>query len=173
MRAVRRSSVSLLLGMLLILACSKPEAEGNGTSSAVTVADTGATLNPPAELSMDVQHRTMDSVQVNYASLLTALSEKSGAGVAAAAANLAGLADRIPVFMIHKAGVAPDSLTPWSRMLKGQALRTAELARAGDFEAAQEVSTRMTGTCNTCHEMYRDEPAPHEHAEGEEHDHGA
>jgi hypothetical protein len=131
-----------------------------------TVADTGATTNPPAELPMEVQHRTMDSVQANYGTLLTALPAKDKASATAAANNIAAFADRIPVFMIHKAGVADDSLKQWARMLKGQAMRTAQLAQADSFDAAQEVAGKMNATCNTCHEMYRVEEEEHhdEHA---------
>ena len=168
-----------MTSLVLATACSAQKETGNPSASATTVADTGATLNPPAELSMDVQHRTMDSLQTNYANLLTALAAKDKAGAAAASGNIATLADRIPVFMIHKAGVSSDSLTPWSRKLKGQAIRTAELASADNFDGAQEMSGQLNGTCNTCHEMYREEAAEHEHADeskphthapGEEHD---
>jgi hypothetical protein len=159
-----------MTSLLLTVGCGGQKEAGN-TATATTVADTGATLNPPAELSMDVQHRTMDSVQANYGNLLTALAAKDKAGVSAAAGNIATLADRIPVFMIHKAGVSSDSLTPWSRKLKGQAVRTAELASADNFDAAQEMSGRLNATCNTCHDMYREEAAAHEHAETEAHEH--
>jgi hypothetical protein len=115
---------------------------------------------------MDVQHVTMDSIQLNYVALLTAVSSKDKAGTSSAANNIAELSDRIPAFMIHKA-VSPDSLMPWSRMLKGRALRTAQLAAADSFEAVEAMLGQITGSCNTCHEMYREggaaAPIPHSH----------
>src|SRR5438045_1103595 len=102
---------------VLALACSKPadKAPAAKAAPAVTMADTGATTNPPSALPMEVQHRTMDSVQANYTALMTAITSKDKASASAAAKNIAGFADRIPVFMIHKAGVASDSLQRWAR----------------------------------------------------------
>ena len=151
---------------VLALACSKPADKPPAAPvKAVTVADTGATTNPPAELPMDVQHRTMDSVQGNYGVMLSASMAKDKAGTSRAAHNIASLADRIPGFMIHKAGVTPDSLQRWARMLKGQAMRVGQLADADSLDPAHEIAVNMNATCNTCHDMYRVEEAHHDHDE--------
>src|SRR5947207_10177308 len=127
------------------------------------MADTGATTNPPAELPMEVQHRTMDSVQANYGNLLSASMAKDKAGTSKAAGNIAAFADRIPVLMIHKEGVTPDSLQRWARLLKGQAMRVAQLADADSVDAAHLIAVNMNTTCNTCHDMYRVPEADHDH----------
>jgi hypothetical protein len=153
---VRWSLVGLTT-LAAFAACAGEKAENAAsTVPALTVADTGATINPPAELSMDVQHRTMDSVQRNYVALLTAVSSRDKEAASQAANNIASLSDRIPAFMIHKAGVTADSLTPWSRMMKGQALRAAQLAQVDSIEAVEAMVGQLTGSCTVCHEMYRE-----------------
>jgi hypothetical protein len=140
----------------IAVACSGGKtAERHAAAPSKTLADTGATTNPPAELSMDDQHRTMDSVQANYVTLMTAVTSKDKAGAGAAAQSIAAMADRIPVFMIHKMGVTPDSMQRWARMLKGQALRAAQLASADSLDAAMSVAGDVGATCQTCHDMYR------------------
>jgi hypothetical protein len=97
----------------------------------------------------------MDSVQANYLRMMAAVSQKDRARMSASAKNIALLADRVPVFMIHKAGVTADSLRQWARMLKGQALRVSQLADVDSLDAATPIASVMAGTCQTCHDMYR------------------
>ena len=133
--------------------------------AAKTVADTGATTNPPAELPMDVQHHTMDSVQANYLRMMAGLQKKDRTTISTGAKNIASLADRIPVFMIHKAGVTDDSLKQWARILKGQAMRVGQLADGDSLDAAMPIASVMAGTCQTCHDMYKVDVKEEEHDE--------
>jgi len=146
-------------------------AQKAATRPALTIADTGATTNPPAELPMDVQHHTMDEVQENYGTVIKALAGKNKADAAKGAREVAGLADRIPVFMIHKPDVQPDSLKAWARILKGQALRVAQLSDTDSLTQAQDLAARMSGTCSKCHDMYGGKMP--EAGEMADHDHDA
>jgi hypothetical protein len=141
--------------------------EAPETAAAVTTADTGATLNPPPSLSMEEQHETMQEIVRGYARVNQELSKGEGRQAAAAARAVAQAADGIPVFMLHAEGMERADLMRYSRQLKGEMLRVAELAERDSTEAAFSLSRRVTQTCQACHSKYM---VPVDSEEAEEHE---
>lgn len=155
-----------LLPLLGVLACSKEPARlasamsqpDAAPPSVVTVADTGATLNPPAELDMEQQHHSMLMIGRGYDALFRALADGDKAGATKHVKEMLPYVDRVPRFMIHVPDVTPDSMIIWARKLKGQLLRVDQLVAADSVKQANELATRIVLTCGECHAKYQ---APH------------
>ena len=157
-----------VLHVLAVLACGK-ERTGNASATstppapptapaAVTVADTGATLYPPVELSMELQHHSMMMIGRGYDALVRALADGDRVGAAKHVKEMVPYVDRVPRFMIHVPDVAPDSMILWPRKLKGQLLRVDQLAQADSVKDAKHLAIRVVLTCGQCHAKYQ---APH------------
>jgi hypothetical protein len=172
----------LILSSMVLAACreeaasDRPEAgdpqSQTPNQTAVTTADTGAMLNPPASLSMDDQHHTMREIVLGYAEVNRELAEGEAAEAAAAARAVAELADRIPAFVLHMESMDREDLTRYARQFKGEMLRVAELAARDSIEAASSLNRRVTQTCQVCHDKYMATPAQASEveAEGTEHE---
>ncbi|MBI4501599.1 MAG: hypothetical protein HY700_10590 [Gemmatimonadetes bacterium] len=163
---MRRFGLLSLLFVLSVggmLACDRERAAETATATppaapapaAVTVADTGATLNPPAELDMEQQHHAMMMIGRDYDRLVRAVSDGDKANATKYVKEMTAYVDRVPRFMIHVPDVAPDSLEIWARKLKGQLLRVDELVKADSMAEAKKLAIMTVQTCSQCHAKYQ------------------
>ena len=160
----RLLSLLAVLAVVGMLACNReraaetPDATPPAPPSppaAVTVADTGATLNPPAEIDMEQQHHSMLMIGRNYDRLVRAVSDGDKANASKYVQEMTPYIDRVPRFMIHVPDAAPDSLEVWARKLKGQLLRVDELVKADSMAEAKKLAILTVQTCSQCHAKYQ------------------